>query len=74
LEAKEAFTGRLTEEILESRTPKNIPVWKIKELDLSNSKLRDYDETFNDSIFHNLKVLCLNNNYFMTLRSFGFMP
>ena len=47
-EAKETFSGRLTEEILASRlNGRNLK--EIKTLDLSTCKLRDFEDMFDQS-------------------------
>jgi len=44
--ARDLYTGRLTEELLETRL-QGQPLNEITELDLSNCKLRDFDDVFN---------------------------
>mmetsp|Transcript_23574 Transcript_23574/g.20475 ORF Transcript_23574/g.20475 Transcript_23574/m.20475 type:complete len:386 (-) Transcript_23574:132-1289(-) len=72
-QAKETYTGRLTEELLESRL-NGMATNEIKLLDLSNSKLRDFDDMFNNSNFPHLRELNLSNNLFQTLKCIGQMP
>ena len=48
LEAKETFSGRLTEEILSSRL-NGRKFSEVKELDLSSCKLRDFEDMFDHS-------------------------
>lgn len=45
LEAKDTFSGRLTEEILHSRL-NGRKLQDMRELDLSNCKLRDFEDMF----------------------------
>jgi Leucine-rich repeat (LRR) protein len=73
LEAKDMFAGRLTEEILESRL-NGRSMANVRDLDLSNSKLRDFDDMFDESLFPNLRELNLSHNSLVTLRGFGFCP
>lgn len=73
VDAKETFAGRLTEEILESRIG-NKKLSEIKELDLSNCKLRDFDNMFDESLYPQLRDLNLSNNSLVTLRGFGYLP
>ena len=54
--ANEEFSGRFTDEILESRAP-NMNFALMKELDISSWKLRDFDERK----FSNLRELNLSN-------------
>lgn len=72
-QAKETFTGRLTEELLDSRL-NGISTNEIKLLDLSNSKLRDFEDMFNSQNFPHLRELNLSNNLFSTLKCIGYMP
>lgn len=71
--AKDLFTGRLTEEILISRlnglSPKN-----VQELDLSNCKLKDFEDIFNEQYFPNLAELNLSSNSFTSVKMLGFLP
>ena len=48
--AKETFVGRLTDEILESRL-NGYSMKDVKNLDLSNAKLKDFDDIFNSKNF-----------------------
>lgn len=71
--AKELYTGRLTEEILLSRlndlSPEN-----VQELDLTNCKLKDFEDTFNDKYFPHLTELNLSLNLFASTKMLGFLP
>ena len=71
--ANEAFSGRLTDEILESRAP-NMNFALMKELDISSWKLRDFDDMFDEGKFPNLRELNLSNNNLITLKGFGYLP
>ena len=64
------FVGRLTEEILESRL-NGSSLKDVKILDLSNSKLKDFDDIFTIKNFPKLRELNLSNNYFTSMRIFG---
>lgn len=72
-EAKESFAGRLTEEILEQRL-RGKTLKDVRELDLSQCKLRDFEDMFDESLMPHLRELNLANNYFTTLRGFGYCP
>jgi Leucine-rich repeat (LRR) protein len=65
------FVGRLTEEILESRL-NGYSLKEVKVLDLSNAKLKDFDDIFTSKNFPKLRELNLSNNYFGSMRIFGF--
>ena len=71
--AKELFTGRLTEEILLSRlngmSPEN-----VQELDLTNCKLKDFEDIFNEKYFPNLVELNLSVNLFASTKMLGLLP
>ena len=60
-EAKETFSGRLTEEILATRLQGRI-LKDIKELDLSSCKLRDFEDMFDQSQCPSLRELNLSHN------------
>ena len=60
-EAKETFSGRLTEEILNSRLQGRV-LKDIRDLDLSNCKLRDFEDMFDQSSCPNLRELNLSHN------------
>jgi Leucine-rich repeat (LRR) protein len=67
------FAGRLTEEVLESKT--STKFYKdLRELDLSNSKLRDFDDMFDEGKFPHLRELNVSYNFMVTLRGFGYLP
>jgi hypothetical protein len=61
LEAKETFSGRLTEEILVSKLQGRKLV-EMRELDLSSCKLRDFDDMFDISTCPNLRDLNISHN------------
>jgi len=71
--AKELFTGRLTEEILLSRLNGLSPE-SVQELDLTNCKLKDFEDIFNENYFPNLVELNLSLNLFITTKMLGFLP
>jgi len=72
-QSNEMFAGRLTDEILESRTSTQY-FNELQELDISSSKLRDFDDMFDESKFPNLRELNLSHNGFVTLKGFGYLP
>ena len=71
--AREMFVGRLTEDILENRL-NGKSLKDIKELDLSNCRLRDFDDIFTGRNFPRLRELNLSGNYFSSMRIFGQFP
>ena len=73
LEAKETYTGRLTEELLELKL-KGSSSSKVRELDLSNCRLKDFDNMFSEELFPSLKSLNLSKNQLETLKAVGFCP
>lgn len=73
LAAKEYFEGRITSELLESKIGNENPI-NIKELDLSNNKLKDFENIFNCNNFPNLKILNLSRNIFSSFKIFGSLP
>lgn len=73
IEAKETFSGRLTEEILSSRLHGR-RLKEISELDLSSCKLRDFEDMFDQSTCPNLRELNLSNNFMSSMRGFGHLP
>lgn len=72
-DAKETFAGRLTEEILDQRL-NGKSIGDVKELDLSSSRLRDFDNMFDESLYPNLRDLNLSHNSLVSLRGFGYLP
>jgi Leucine-rich repeat (LRR) protein len=46
----------------------------LRELDLSNCKLRDFEDMFDSSNCPNLRDLNLSHNNMSTLRGFGYLP
>lgn len=72
-QANEMFAGRLTDEILEARSSTHYFA-ELKELDISQCKLRDFDDMFDESKFPNLRELNISNNSMVTLRGFGYLP
>lgn len=46
----------------------------VRDLDLSNCKLKDFDEMFSYSQSPNLRELNLNNNNMQSLKSIGYIP
>ena len=71
--AKETFGGRLTKDLLESKLG-GFSSTEIKILDLSNSKLRSFDNMFSCETFPMVHDLNLSGNYLQTLKCFGSMP
>lgn len=72
-ESKNAYSGKLTEEILESKL-NGKTVKTVVELDLSSCKLRDFDGMFDENTFSCLQVINISNNFFASLRAFGYLP
>lgn len=72
-QSNEMFAGRLTDEILESRS-QNKTFNDLRELDISSCKLRDFDDMFDESKFPNLRELNLSHNNLVTLKGFGYLP
>ena len=73
LEAKDTYTGRLTDELLELKL-KGASSSKVRELDLSNCRLKDFDNMFNEELFPSLKSLNLSKNQLETLKAVGGCP
>ncbi len=71
--AKDLFTGRLTEEILLSRLNGLSPE-SVQELNLTNCKLKDFEDIFNENYFPNLVELNLSINLFATTKMLGYLP
>ena len=46
----------------------------MKELELKNCKLKDFEETFNSKTFPKLEELDLSANEFSSVKMLGFMP
>lgn len=67
------FAGRLTDEVLEARSNGKAPS-HLRELNLSNSKLRDFDSMFDQHTFQSLVELNLNNNFMESLRGVAYLP
>jgi Leucine-rich repeat (LRR) protein len=71
--AKETFGGRLTKDLLESKLG-GLLTTEIKVLDLSNAKLRSFNDMFTSEVFPMVQDLNLSGNYLQTLKCFGSMP
>lgn len=71
--AKETFTGRLSDEVLESRL-NGVAAGEVRVLDLSNCKLKDFDDMFTGQKFPHLRELNIANNLFQSLRCIGYIP
>jgi len=71
--ARETFTGRLSDEVLETRL-NGVTAAEVRVLDLSNCKLRDFDDMFTSQKFPQLRELNVGNNLFQTMRCIGHMP
>jgi len=71
--ARETFTGRLSDEVLETRL-NGVAATEVRALDLSNCKLRDFDDMFTSQRFPHLRELNLGNNLFQSLRCIGSLP
>lgn len=72
-EAKEAFNGRLSEDILEVKL-KGQPLNSIKTMDLSRCKLRDFDSVFTSEKFPNVQEINLSGNFFTCFKNFRNIP
>jgi Leucine-rich repeat (LRR) protein len=72
-QAREHFTGRLTEEILRDKLDGR-RAEDITELDLCNCRLKDFEEMFNHRTFPHLIELNLSGNEFTTVKMLGFLP
>lgn len=73
MEAKETFSGRLTEELLSTRLGGQ-KMGEIRCLDLSNCKLRDFEDMFDASKFPKVTELNLTGNLMASLRCIGNLP
>jgi hypothetical protein len=71
--SKEMFVGRLTEELLNKRL-NGQAINTVKELDLSNCKLKDFDNIFSTQNFPKLEELNIDNNLFTSLKILSRMP
>lgn len=71
--AKDLFTGRLTEEILLSRLQGTSPE-TVRELDLTNCKLKDFEDVFDEKYFPSLVELNLSVNLFASVKMLGNLP
>ena len=71
--AREYFEGRITTEILENKIGTQNTL-EIKELDLSNNKLKDFDCIFTNINYPKLKRLDLSKNLYSNFRIFGCLP
>ncbi|MCQ2819068.1 MAG: leucine-rich repeat protein, partial [archaeon] len=72
--ANEYFTGKLTNEILESRLGTDYDLENITELDLSSLKLKDEIRMFNKDVYPKLTKLNLSKNLFKSFDIFGYLP
>ena len=67
------FDGRITPELLEMKLgTENIN--NLVEADLSNCKLKDLENVFNNNFFSKLKKLNVSKNMFSSFKIFGYMP
>jgi Leucine-rich repeat (LRR) protein len=67
------FSGRLTDEVLLLRL-KGKRLLDIRELDLSQCKLKDFSNMFDNVKCPNVREINLNYNFMTSLKSFGFLP
>ena len=74
LKAKEYFTGRLTNEILEKKLGSQFNTLLLRELDLSSLKLKDEPGMFSKETYPQLTKLNLSKNLFKTFNIFGSLP
>ena len=63
----------MTEDILEKRL-KGLTKSEIKTLDLSKTKLKDFDDTFNKVTYASLIELVLTENNISSFKCFGQLP
>ena len=73
MEAKETFSGRLTDELLHTRIG-NQKMGDIRLLDLSNCKLRDFEDMFDCAKFPAVREINLSGNLMASLRCIGNLP
>ena len=73
LQAKQEFDGILTDELLEKRSA-GLKLIELRQLDLSNSKLRNAENMFTADLFPKLLELNLSYNLFSNLMVFGYLP
>jgi len=73
LQAREFFDGRITSELLESKLG-HTQTKNVRELDLSNNKLKSFERIFNNENFPNLRKLDLSRNSFSSFKIFGNLP
>jgi Leucine-rich repeat (LRR) protein len=72
-EAKEAFTGRLSDELLNTKlVGKNLNTLEF--MDLSRCNLRDFDNIFSHTRFPALTEINVSSNFFTSLKCFGHLP
>lgn len=71
--AREMYGGRLTEEILEKRL-NGMSCNEIQILDLSEAKLKSFDNFVNAEVFCKLNELNLSGNYISSFNFIGEMP
>lgn len=73
LEAKDTFSGRLTDEVLNARL-EGRKLSDLRELDLSSCKLRDFEDMFDSQTCPNLRDLNLSHNQMVSLKGLGYLP
>lgn len=73
LQAKEFFDGRITSELLESKIGHSQSK-NVRELNLSNNKLKSFENIFSNDNFPNLKKLDLSRNFFSSFKIFSHLP
>ena len=72
--AKEYFNGKLTNEVLEKKLGNKFNTKNLTDLDLSNLKLKDEINLFNNDNYPRLIKLNLSRNNFKTFSIFGNLP
>ena len=72
-QAKEEFSGKLTEELLITRLEGKSHA-EVIELDLSSCQLKDSDRIFDEYTYHNLTELNLSANNFTSFKCIGCLP
>jgi Leucine-rich repeat (LRR) protein len=72
-QSKEFFEGRLTNELLEEKFGTDNTLNMIN-VELSNCKLKDFENIFNSNLYPMMKKLDLSRNFFTSMKIFGHLP
>lgn len=73
-QAREHFTGRLTDEILKSNLREGSTCEDIMELELKECNLKDFEDMFSVRRFPKLAELDLTGNHFSSVKMLGNLP